>query len=68
VLLVGAGRDRRMPPDIVRALFESLPTPEARKRLWIEPEATHGKVWVSSPDEYRRQLAWLCDAAAGGPG
>jgi pimeloyl-ACP methyl ester carboxylesterase len=65
VLVVGAGEDRRMPPETVRALFVALPTPEARKQLWIEPGATHGKVWVHSPEEYRRHLAWLCDAAAG---
>lgn len=65
VLLIGAGHDGRMPPDTVRATFEALPTPAERKRLWIEPEATHGKVWVAAPEEYRRHLAWLCDEAAG---
>jgi hypothetical protein len=57
VLFIGAGRDERMPPDTVRALFEGLPTAPDRKDLWIEPEATHGKVWVKAPDEYRRRLA-----------
>ena len=65
VLLVGAGRDRRMPPENVRALYEALPTPPGRKRLWVEPGASHGKVWVSAPGEYRRHLAWLVERAAG---
>jgi pimeloyl-ACP methyl ester carboxylesterase len=57
VLLIGAGHDDRMPPDAVRAVFDGLPTAPDRKELWIEPEATHGKVWVKAPDEYRRRLA-----------
>jgi pimeloyl-ACP methyl ester carboxylesterase len=61
VLFIGAGHDDRMPPDSVRALFEALPTPADRKELWIEPEATHGKVWVKSPEEYRRRLARFCE-------
>jgi len=68
VLLVAAGRDHRMPPDTVRAIYESLPVPEGRKQLWVEPEATHGKVWVAAPEEYRRHLAWLCEQAVAGPG
>lgn len=62
VLLVGAGRDVALPPDSVRAYFEALPQPEQRKRLWIEPEAPHAKVWFHAPEEYERQLAWLCDS------
>jgi pimeloyl-ACP methyl ester carboxylesterase len=61
VLCIGAGRDDRMPPDSVRALFESLPTTPARKELWIVPEATHGKVWLQEPQEYARRLAALAD-------
>jgi hypothetical protein len=61
VLLIGAGRDDRMPPDTVRALFAGLPTGPDRKELWIEPEATHGKVWVKAPEEYRRRLARFLD-------
>jgi hypothetical protein len=63
VLFIGAGRDERMPPDTVRATFEALRTAPDRKELWIEDEASHGKVWIASPDEYRRRLAWLCDRA-----
>jgi len=65
VLLIGAGLDHRMPPETVRGIYESLPTPEDRKQLWIEPASTHGKVWVHAPREYREHLAWLCDRAAG---
>ncbi len=60
VLFIVAGRDERMPPETVRALFESLPTAPDRKVLWIEPEASHGKVWVKAPEEYRRRLGELC--------
>jgi len=63
ILLIGAGRDERVPPESVRALFERLPTPAGRKEIWIEPEATHGKVFVADPEAYRRHLAWLCDRA-----
>jgi len=65
VLLIGAGRDDRMPPESVRALFDALPGPPGRKELWIEAEATHGKVWVKAPDEYRRRLAGFLDRAIG---
>jgi pimeloyl-ACP methyl ester carboxylesterase len=67
VLFIGAGRDDRMPPDTVRALFESLPTASDRKDLWIEPEATHGKVWVKAPDEYRQRLARLIEKVTDRP-
>jgi dienelactone hydrolase len=62
VLMIGAGDDWRMPPESVRALFESLPTDPERKELWIEPAATHGKVWVAAPDEYRARLRTLIDS------
>jgi len=61
VLFIGAGRDDRMPPESVRALFDALPTAPGRKELWIEPEATHGKVWLAAPEEYRRRLAHFCE-------
>lgn len=61
VLFIGAGNDDRMTPDSVRALFGALPTAPDRKELWIEPKATHGKVWIAAPDEYRRRLARFCE-------
>jgi pimeloyl-ACP methyl ester carboxylesterase len=61
VLFIGAGHDERMPPETVRALYEALPTAPGRKELWIEPDATHGKVWVKAPEEYRRRLARFCE-------
>jgi pimeloyl-ACP methyl ester carboxylesterase len=67
VLFIGAGRDDRMPPESVRALFDALPTAPDRKELWIEPEATHGKVWLAAPEEYRRRLAGFCEAVVGTP-
>jgi hypothetical protein len=63
VLVIGAGHDERMPPDSVRAVFDGLPTAPSRKELWIEPEASHGKVWVAAPDEYRRRLESFCEMA-----
>jgi len=65
VLFIGAGRDDRMPPDAVRALFDGLPTAPDRKELWIEPDATHGKVWVAAPDEYRERLSLFCEEVLG---
>jgi hypothetical protein len=44
----------------VRGLFDALPQSPDRKELWIEPDATHGKVWVQAPEEYARRLARLC--------
>jgi len=67
VLLIGAGHDWRMPPESVRALFESLPTNPEHKELWIEPEATHGKVWMVAPEEYREHLERLVEAAVASP-
>lgn len=63
VLLIGAGKDDRVPPASVRALFESIPTPPSRKQMWIQPDATHGKVWAAAPEEYRRRLTQLCTQA-----
>jgi len=65
VLLIGAGKDERMPPASVRALFDALPTPPERKQLWIDESATHGKVFVTAADEYRRRLAAFLDQALG---
>lgn len=60
VLFVGAGHDERMPPASVKALFDSLPTAPERKELWIQDQATHGKVWVAAPEEYRKRLSDFC--------
>jgi hypothetical protein len=51
----------------VRALFAALPTAPDRKELWMVPEASHGKVWITAADEYRRKLARLCDEAVETP-
>jgi len=67
VLLIGAGHDERMPPDSVRAFFDGLPTVPDRKELWIQAEATHGKVWVKDPGEYRKRLAAFCAKLADPP-
>ena len=66
LLFIGAGRDGRMPPDSVKALFDALPTRADRKELWIEPAATHGKVWVAAPSEYRHRLGRFVDRIAPG--
>jgi dienelactone hydrolase len=63
VLFIGAGQDELVPPDSVRAFFDGLPTAPDRKELWIEPEASHGKVWVAAPDEYRQRLESFCERA-----
>ena len=78
VLLIGAGHDWRMPPEVVRGVHASLSTDPAAKRLWICPTATHGKAFLPAepdewdaagesyhgdPERYRRELSWLVDAA-----
>jgi hypothetical protein len=67
VLVIGAGRDWKIPPDSVRRVYEALPQSPDRKQLWIESEATHGKVWVHAPEEYARRLARLCRKVGAGP-
>ena len=53
---------------MVVARHDGLPTTPDRKALWIEPDATHGKVWVTAPEEYRERLARFCDRALGPAG
>ena len=59
MLIVGAGRDDRAPPDTVERLFRRLPMPESRKELWIEPDAGHGKVFLKQPEAYDEALGRL---------
>lgn len=70
VLVIAAGEDDRMPPAIVRQLYDGLPMPEGVKQFWLQPAATHGKVWEVAPAEYERRLAELLqrvgDRAGGG--
>ena len=61
VLFVGGGEDQRMPPEVVRQLFEGLPTRPELKTLWIRPDSRHGKVWSDDPDGYRARIAELLD-------
>lgn len=58
-LIVGAGDDQRMPPEVVRAVFASLRSPADKKELWICEGARHGQVWEKEPEEYRRRLSAL---------
>ncbi|MBK8974811.1 MAG: alpha/beta hydrolase [Planctomycetes bacterium] len=59
VLIIGAGIDDRMPPAVVRDVFDALPTLADRKQLWIAPDAEHGRVFDADPLGYRDHLAWL---------
>ena len=59
VLVIGGGDDQRMPPQVVRQVFERLPTRPERKRLWIRPGSDHGSVFVDDPQGYREHLQWL---------
>lgn len=59
VLLVGAGRDDRATPETVQRLFDSLPMPAERRRLWSVPDSRHGRVFLDDPEGYREQLRWL---------
>lgn len=62
-LFIGAGLDLRVPPPVVRAAFEAHRAPTTHKTLWIEPDATHGRVWQRRPSEYRGHLAAFLDRA-----
>ena len=62
VLVVGGSEDQRMPPDVVRRVFDVLPQAPDHKTLWIRDGAEHGKVWLLDPDGYRRHLQSLLDA------
>ncbi|MEE9126056.1 MAG: alpha/beta fold hydrolase, partial [Planctomycetota bacterium] len=59
VLVIGAGRDTRCPPPVVRNVFAALRAPEAHKELWILDDAGHGRVWDQDPQGYRERLARL---------
>ena len=59
VLVIGAGRDSRCPPPVVRDVFAALRAPENRKELWIVGDARHGRVWERDPQGYRERLARL---------
>lgn len=61
VLLVGAGKDDRAPPDTVQRLFDRLPGLPDRKQLWLVPASGHGHVFLDEPVAYRARLAWLLE-------
>ena len=66
VLVIGGGLDGRMPPEEVRALYESLPMPDGTKQLWILDGADHGDVWKEDPDGYRQRVRAFVDRVVGG--
>lgn len=59
VLMVGAGRDDRAPPDTVERLFACLPQPPHLRQLWMVPESGHGRVFLDQPAGYAERLRWL---------
>jgi alpha-beta hydrolase superfamily lysophospholipase len=59
VLCIGAGRDVRVPPPVVREAFAALRSPAPLKQLWIAAEARHGHVWSTHPVQYRQHLEAL---------
>lgn len=58
-LVIGGSEDQRMPPDIVREVFDAVPAPADRKELWIREGSDHGHVWSDDPDGYRERLERL---------
>lgn len=60
-LVVAAGDDFRMPPALVRRVYDALPSPDGVKEFWVDEEATHGKVFELHPDEYRAALERLVE-------
>lgn len=59
VLVVGAGKDDRAPPETVERLFERLPMHAEQKQLWMVPTSAHGHVFLDRPAEYVEHLRWL---------
>lgn len=65
VLVVGGGADDRAPPQVVTALWRSLPQAEPDKELWIRDGSGHGNVWHDDPAGYRARLRRWLDRAVG---
>lgn len=59
MLVVGAGRDDRAPPDTVERLFARLPMHPENRQLWIVPDSRHGHVFLDQPAAYAERLRWL---------
>ncbi len=59
VLVIGGGEDQRMPPDVVRSMFNSLPTQPELAELWIRPRSDHGRVFEDDPLGYRERIGRL---------
>lgn len=59
VLIVGAGKDDRAPPDTVERLFARLPMHAENKQLWMVPDSKHGHVFLDQPAAYAEHLRWL---------
>ena len=57
VLLIGGDRDRRMPPEVVRGIFDGLAARGDLKEIWIRPGSGHGSVSKDDPEGYRERLA-----------
>lgn len=60
-LVIGAGKDDRVPPADVEATWQAIPAAAEHKQLWIEAEAGHGTVWDTAPERYREELRRLLD-------
>ena len=58
-LCIGEAEDQRMPPAIVRAVYEGLPTNPDRKLLWICPDADHGSAFDTDFEGYRERVREL---------
>ncbi len=54
-LVVGGEDDRKMPPDVVRAVYAALPC--SHKELWLRTGSDHGRVWIDDPLGYEKRLA-----------
>lgn len=59
VLVVGAGKDDRAPPETVERLFARLPMHAEQKQLWMVPASAHGHVFLDQPAAYAEHLRWL---------
>ncbi len=54
ILIIAGGRDRRMPVNVQRRLFESAAT--AKKTFFVVPEATHGAAYRTDREAYKQAV------------
>jgi pimeloyl-ACP methyl ester carboxylesterase len=54
ILFIAGGADKRMPPEIAKALYQA--SPSAHKNIVIIPEASHGAAFRTDPETYSKAI------------